>query len=296
MGKDPINWKNPKRVKQIMDDATYMRRIEIAKLLAKDPLFPSVELVKKFKINRRQITADLYFLREKGNPHALERNKHFDDMRKNQWGVRKNVEDFVMANPNCTALDIEEHLQYTNDTVWNAIKYLQTHRKNFKFNDRKQAIQITKMSRKKEIMKVLMTNPHATLQEVSDITGIPTGPISKIIQEMDRKLNAENAFKREIIKNYLFEELLIAKEKCENRLAKIKSPTQGARFIELIMQSLKQMAQLHNIGGPETQLNVQVVVNKDQRDAAGQAVAETIVLKHDLKLPDFKGAGMDTIQ
>ena len=297
MGKDPINWKNPKRVKQILDDATYMRRIAMAQILEADPLFPSVEFVKKFKVNRRQITADLYFLRSNGNPGALERLKHFENMRTNQVRVRENVEAFVLANPNCIPQEIQEHLQYSETTVWNALKYLNSHRKNFKFtNWRKKSVEIRGLARKKSIMKALMVNPHATGAEVSKITGIPQATVGEIIQEMDRKLNAENAFKREIIKNYLFEELLIVKERCESRLNKIKSPTQGARLIELTLQSLKQIAQLHNIGGPETQLNVQVVVNKDQRDAAGQAVAESIVLKHDLKLPDFKGAGMDIVQ
>jgi hypothetical protein len=261
---------------------------EISKMLLKDPDKPIREISRELKIKRRMVTNLIYKLRRDKDPGALKRSSRV----KNRAERARKIQDEIVAyweatDRKCTSNDLIADLEIDQNQVFNAV---QTIKKRIpEFNLAPVITNVPSSIKKKQILEYMMAHPRATQIDVQRHFGYSAGTVSRILQDIDEGLKGEINQLRIMHMLWMLDRLHEAKETCDSRLAQCRIPTQGARWMELGLMSMRDMRNLLRIGGPENEINVNLNVNKEQADAAAKAIESSIELKNNsgIKLPDF---------
>jgi len=268
----------------------FYRRLGIAKVLETDPDIHYLELMKKFGVGDAAIYTDIAWLTDKGFSGALKRARNKEKKaRETVYRSPENKEkvlNYAIAHPYASVEEIAKAVGISERAAKDLCVAIIKERPELKKKIRIRKESIAILKRKEAIFEYKAKHPFATAREIAKKFKISEPYVGNILKEVIDEYNERNPEKiAEILATVINEYARILRI-CDEKLSQLKNPAHGARWLDHKVKVLENMAKLFNLGPANVQIN-QLILTKEEKDAAAAGLLKQIELQQTVKLPDF---------
>lgn len=154
---------------------------------------------------------------------------------------------------------------------------------------------LTRHTKRQMVMDLYTQNPFITYDEIREQTGFSQETTQDIMRELALDFQEEEMQKVGLWAQYILREHLDIMDKCKEKFAQCKSPTQGARWLELRQYGLQHVTKLFHLADQNSRVQVDVTFSKEEMAAPVRAIERALSFGTQLGQPQITQQQPDVI-
>lgn len=275
------------RLQEAMQKKGEARIEEVRGLIAENPDISILGIAKILRTTQGYCRKILDALVEDGDENAIKILETIATKRKLKADLDNQIKQYFLDNPGETPRACANALLIDRKTVNNCVeRVLKKEPKKYSVGRNKFPV-FSKSVKKKELAGMLLKRPDLSPTAAAKVLKIPQRTAARMYNEICDEYEQQYLEMMNVVRSYCTNEIIETVNDLRDRAE--TNPQWAARAHEVKLQALKLLMKVHNIGQADTQINMNVVVDQNQRDAAAEAAAAHLKTVQKLALPDFSG-------
>jgi DNA-binding Lrp family transcriptional regulator len=251
-----------------MTPADY-RKMQVAEIIGREPGIGIAAIAKRLGCSPSRIRKDVSRLEKENHPNIALRNNMRIKGQKKEAERRLMIREYYQKNPGVSYVEAAKALNLDTRTIRQDVAFM------VRSGEAGAVIfqdpQIIQERNYLKVAEFYEKNPTGTQYECARYVGVCQKTISNYVREMSARIQQESSDRWGLHLNSIIEQHMTVIKECDDRLEKCTKPTTGARWVELKQASLRELAKIYKLTGPDIQVNVANLISKEDRDKVVEA-------------------------